>query len=145
MAHSTLSLRPTKRPVTARNPLVVVLLILSPRRVAISLEESPCWLLIGTNFIVVWQFHSQALAQRATRRNLVAPISPTLHARLNRMCKDVPLMIMPVLLHRNLIHTDSTCKKLRCRLKQRWEMFASTKNAIELICFWIPSCSEYTG
>ena len=32
----------TKRPVTARNPLLVVLLILSPRRVAISLEESPC-------------------------------------------------------------------------------------------------------
>ena len=62
--------RPTKRPVTARNPLLVVLLILSPRRVAISLEESPC---CAPNRD---KFHLQALAQRVTWWILVTPISP---------------------------------------------------------------------
>ena len=59
--------RPTKRPVTRRNPLLVVVLILSPRRVAIPLAgagwrwhngwQGDVALLIGTNFTAVWQFH----------------------------------------------------------------------------------------
>ena len=59
--------RPTKRPVTRRNPLLVVVLILFPRRVAIPLAgagwrwhngwQGDVALLIGTNFTAVWQFH----------------------------------------------------------------------------------------
>ena len=73
------TVRPTKRPVTWRNPLGrCPLLILSPRRVAISPEESPCCPPNRDKFYSrVAISLAQALAQRVTRRNLVAPISPT--------------------------------------------------------------------